>query len=207
MTDTDFLMKNVFFTTREFAIHTGRSISHASHKLDRLRKEGTVTLMTRGVFAQPNHPFYTVFGAVPYLLGNEQGYISFLSALHRYGIISQIPTSIHVATTGHTRQLRTPLGSFEFFKLNPKLMRSGIENFKGKISYNIASQEKALFDTFYLSTRKGRRFTKLPELDLDKIKEKKFLELAKSIPITIRIPVLKRWEQIKRNPDSERRIE
>ena len=33
--------------------------------------------------------------------------------------------------------------------------------------FRIATLEKAVLDTFYISTRKNRRFAKLPELDLE----------------------------------------
>lgn len=100
------------------------------------------------------------------ILGNEQGYVSFLTALHLHDVISQIPRAIQVATTGRGRRLETPIATFELFRLSPTLMGDGIEWSETTISYRLATAERALFDTLYLSTRKLLRFRSLPELEL-----------------------------------------
>ena len=46
------------------------------------------------------HPYFHPLSCVPYLLGKEQGYVSFLTALHLHCVISQIPKTIQIATTG-----------------------------------------------------------------------------------------------------------
>jgi hypothetical protein len=101
------------------------------------------------------------------LLGSEQGYVSFLTALHIHGALSQIPASIQVASTGHTRKLRTPVATFEFLQLKPHLFADGIEWSDSQRPFRIATPEKALLDTFYIFTRRNRRFARLPELRLD----------------------------------------
>jgi hypothetical protein len=73
-----------------------------------------------------------------------------------------------VATTGHARRLVTPVGTFEMFQLAPELMREGVVWTETRVPYRIATSEKALLDTLYISTRKGRRFASLPELDLSR---------------------------------------
>jgi len=45
-----------------------------------------------------------------YLVGNEQGYVSFLTAMHLHGLISQIPRAYQGATTGRGRILESPIG-------------------------------------------------------------------------------------------------
>ena len=125
------------------------------------------TRLTRGVWANPSHPYFTVYSCVPKLLGDEQGYISFLTALHLHGVISQIPNTVQVATTGHSRSLTTPIGKFEFFQLKPQLFHYGIEQSEAYAPYFIATVEKALFDILYIATRKSKRFRYLPELEID----------------------------------------
>ncbi|MBI4403474.1 MAG: hypothetical protein HY537_04900 [Deltaproteobacteria bacterium] len=155
---------SVVFSTREFAITHGLSFSGASHHLRILEKHGDIIRITRGVWGRPNHPHFTAFACVPVLLGQEQGYVSFLTALHRHGAISQISPVIQVATTGHSRKLATCIGRFEFFQLKPEMMLLGIEWSESYIPFRMATAEKALIDTLYLGTRKGRRFASLPEL-------------------------------------------
>jgi hypothetical protein len=92
--------------------------------------------------------------------------VSFLSALQLHGMISQIPKSIFVATTGPQRGLVTKRGRFEFFQIHPRMMKDGVEWRDAPLPFRLASPEKALLDTLYLSTRKGRRFRALPEIEM-----------------------------------------
>jgi len=168
----------VVFSTRDFALLQNTSLSAASHHLRVLEKRGETVRITRGIWANPHHPHFTLMACVSFLLGQEQGYVSFLTALHRHGMISQIPPVIQVATTGHSRKLETSIGRFEFFQLKPSMMLPGVEWSDSHIPYRMASLEKALMDTFYIATRKGRRFIKLPEMHLE-FNRKKLLKLIK----------------------------
>jgi hypothetical protein len=58
-------------------------------------------------------------------------------------------------------------------------MNQGVEIFEGNASYNMASIEKALLDTLYISSKKGNRFKRLPEVNLENFNEKKFLKWLK----------------------------
>ncbi len=155
------------FTTRDFARLAGVSVSAASRQLTRLRHDNRALLrLTRGIWANASHPHFSAPACVPVLLGSEQGYVSFLTALHMHGAISQIPATIQVATTGHARKLRTAIATFEFLQLKPEMLGRGVEWSDSPRPFRIATVEKALLDTFYISTRKNRRFAKLPEMQL-----------------------------------------
>jgi predicted transcriptional regulator of viral defense system len=174
MDENRFLLLHPIFTSREYSFAREVSTSSASRTLHNLAKKGTIQSITRGLWAQPHHPNFSLYGLVPYILGNELGYVSFLSSLHRHGVISQIPQIIQVASTGHGRKLQTSLGTFELFQLKPEMMMTGVKWFEGKVNYRLASAEKALLDCLYLSTRKGNRFSSFPEMDLSKIKMSTF---------------------------------
>lgn len=165
---TAFLVRHAVFSTRLFASLTDRGVDSASRTLNRLSARGLLARVTRGVWAQRGHPAFTPFATVGFLLGNEQGHVSFVSALHRHGVISQIPGAIHVATTGHNRVLDSPIGRFEFFQLRPQMMLMGVDVSDSDPFYPIATAEKALLDTVYVGLW-GRRFTRLPELDLQHV--------------------------------------
>ncbi|XOV85448.1 MAG: type IV toxin-antitoxin system AbiEi family antitoxin domain-containing protein [bacterium] len=179
----------VIFTTREFATHSGVSMSAATKRLTRLSGKGQLTKVTKGVWANIFHPYFHPLSCVPYLLGKEQGYVSFLTALHIHQVISQIPKTIQIATTGRGRVLESAVASFEFFQIKPELMRQGAQWSESRLPYLIASPEKALIDTLYLSTRKSRRFARLPELDLtnSKFRPREFKSLLKQLPIPVRV--------------------
>ena len=196
-----FLRQRPAFTTRQFAHAQGVSLSSASRKLKTLSQGASAPLVavTRGVWAQPQHASFTPYGLVPLLLGNEQGYISLLSALQRHGVISQIPQVIQVATTGHGRKLECAAGSYEFFHFDSRMIRGGMEWLDLAMPYGLATAEKALLDALYLSVRKGRRFSRFPELDLSVLEEKKFMALLRA-QVTLgvlRKAILKKWESLR----------
>ena len=156
------------FTTRDYALAANLSLTAASHQLSRLQRgNSSIVRLTRGVWANPSHPQFSPLACVPVLAGSEQCYISFLSALHLAGALSQIPASIQVATTGHTRKLRTPVGAYDFLQMKPAMFLAGVQWSETPLPFRVATIEKALLDTLYVATRKGRRFAKLPELHLE----------------------------------------
>jgi predicted transcriptional regulator of viral defense system len=154
------------FTTRDFAMVAGVAIATATRQLSAVARRGGLVRLTRGVWANPAHPDFHPLVCVPKILGREQGYVSFLTALHLHGALSQIPRAIQVATTGHSRRLVTPIARYELFQLDPKLMRDGVSWSSTRAPYRIATLEKALVDTLYISIRRGGRFRALPEVDL-----------------------------------------
>lgn len=169
MNGVGFLLRHAVFTTRHYAVLCDRRIDVASRQLARLASRGALVRLTRGVWSQPEHPRFTPFAAVPWLLGSEQGYVSFLSAMHLHGLIGQIPGSVQVATTGHARCLATPVSRYEFLQIQPSMMVEGIAASATEPPYNLATAPKALLDTLYMATRRGRRFASLPEVDLDEV--------------------------------------
>ena len=188
----------VVFTTRDYATASDVSISSASRRLERLSEREALTRVTKGVWANTAHPHFHPLACVPYLLGKEQGYVSFLTALHLHGVLSQIPRSHQIATTGRPRVLDSPLGKFEFLRIKPELMSDGIGWSDTHQPYLIASAEKALLDTLYIATRKGRRFASLPELELGgAFRHREFERLLKhsDYPVRIRSAIEKRWRQ------------
>ena len=190
----------VIFTTREFANQGDLSMPAAAKRLARLANKDRLTRITKGVWANTAHPYFHPLSCVPYLLGKEQGYVSFLTALHLHGVISQIPKTIQIATTGRGRLLDSPVGRFDFFQIKPELMHQGIDWSESRLPYLIASPEKGLVDTLYLSTRKNRRFARLPELDLvhSGFQQREYKRLIEQMPIPTRIlsAMNSRWNTI-----------
>lgn len=191
MTTEEFFLLNPVFTTKTFASATRIRIDSAARSLNAYARTGLLTKVTRGIWANLKHPHFSPYGLIPFLCDQEQGYVSFLSALQRHGVLSQIPQKIFIATTGHTRKLYSSIANFEFIQLNPKYMTDGIEWVMSDVCYGLASAEKALIDCFYISTRKGKRFSNLPELDLAQISKRKFSILLKKhrFPASIRTKI------------------
>jgi len=184
----------IIFTTRDFANYNRISIPAASKRLLRLANKKLLTRITKGLWANTSHPHFHPLACVPYLLGKEQGYVSFLTALHLHGLVSQIPKTIQIATTGHTRKLDSPVGHYEFLQIKPELMKQGTKWSDTHLPYLIATAEKALVDMLYLSTRKKRRFLRLPEIDIRQttFRKREFERLLKQLPIPPQISVVMR---------------
>lgn len=62
-----------------------------------------------------------------FILGVEQGYVSFLSALSYHGVISQIPQKTLIATTGHARKISIETYNFDMIQIKPEYMMYGVE--------------------------------------------------------------------------------
>lgn len=190
----------IIFTTRDYANYSRVSMSAASKRLLRLADKKLLTRVTKGLWANTSHPHFHPTACVPYLLGKEQGYVSFLTALHFHGLIAQIPKTVQIATTGHARTLDSPVARYEFLQLKPDLMKQGTQWSESHLPYLIATAEKALIDTLYLSTRKNRRFARLPEVDITHtaFRNREFERLLKQLPIPSRISALMRarWEAL-----------
>jgi predicted transcriptional regulator of viral defense system len=191
--DLGFLQKEdfVFFRTRDFALVNSLSISAATEQLKRLEKKNIIVRLVRGVWANHKHPYFNSSSAIPYLT-KDRVYISFLTALSRYGVVSQIPQIIQVATTGKSKILKTKIADYEFIQLGSGMFRDGIQwsdeiDTRSRLVFQIASPEKALLDCLYLATRKAKRFKSLPELDLSLVDIKKMKSLLELCVDDIRI--------------------
>jgi predicted transcriptional regulator of viral defense system len=187
MIPEEFFLEYAIFTTRHFSTAVNIRVDSATRTLNSYAKKKFIVKVTRGLWANTKHRFYSPYALVPFLLSSEQGYVSFLSALQKNGVISQIPQKIFIATTGHSRRLTSKCGNFEFLQLKPNYMRVGINWMIGDIHYGIASAEKALLDCLYISSRRNQRFSHFPELDFSHFKKKTFFKLLKEhhFPVSI----------------------
>jgi len=179
----------IIFTTRDYANYVNLSMSAATKRLTRLKESKLLMHVTKGVWANTSHPYFHPVSCVPILLKNEQGYVSFLTALHFHGLLSQIPKTIQIATTGHGRKLDSVIAHYEFIQMKPELMQQGIIWTETQLPYLQATPEKALLDVLYIATRKNRRFVRLPELTLtaDVFNKKTFGQLFENLPLSKRI--------------------
>lgn len=161
-------IKRPIFTTREAAACAGGSLSNTIQALNHLVKEGAAIKITRGIWGLDlGGARLGQYSVIPFLLPRNRAYVSFLSALHLHGIIEQIPQAVTLASTGHTKTIRTKLGVFYIHRIAPSFFK-GFQWYKGEGNFLIAEPEKALVDCLYLSTRKKRQFGHFPELRFPK---------------------------------------
>jgi predicted transcriptional regulator of viral defense system len=156
---------NTVFTTRQIAAFRGGSLSATSQGLSRMEQQGLVKKVTRGVWCAPDDPRFTPYALVPLLAGGHRAYVSLISALHLHGLIEQIPEIMFAVTTGHTRVRKTSVGTYSYHRIHPRFF-AGFDWYGRRQDFLVASPEKALVDSLYLSSRKGKRFRFFPEINL-----------------------------------------
>lgn len=157
-------MRRPVFTTFELAALSGRSASASTQALARLARRGVVVKVRRGIWAVAGDPRASVFAVIPYLFPKDRAYVSFISALHLYGIVGQIPRVVTLASPAHTKTILTSLGTFSVHRIAPAFF-AGFRWYKDSGTFLIAEPEKALVDSLYLSARKKRQYGHFPELD------------------------------------------
>lgn len=175
-------LRRPVFTTREIAVCCGGSVSNTVQALRHLEKKGILFQIARGVWGlEIGKEKPSAHLAIPFLMAHR-AYVSFISALHLHGMIEQIPQGVTLASTSHTKILRTKLGTYFVHKISPSFFK-GFDWYKGNGSFLIAEPEKALVDCLYLSARKKNQFGYFPELNFPKpFRFDKARKWAKSIP-------------------------
>lgn len=168
---TGILRHSPVFSTGEAQHAASVSTAIMSRALGSMADNRLIVRVRRGVWANPQHPDFSPYALIPFLVGeatepHERPFVSFVSALHQHGCLSQIPGGIHVAVPRQRAPITTPVGRFLFHVLVPELMDGYVAGDPYE-TYWIATPEKALVDTLYLSTRRGRAFRYLPELEFD----------------------------------------
>lgn len=149
------------FSTRELCAVSGRSPSVVSQGLAYLVRQGLVYKVMHGVWAAARLP--SQYELIPYVLPKHRAYVSFLSALHLHGIIEQIPQEVALASTAHSREIRTAAGAFAVHHIAASFY-SGF-GWAANGRYLLAEPEKALVDCLYISAFRKRQFSHFPELN------------------------------------------
>jgi predicted transcriptional regulator of viral defense system len=158
-------LRRPVFTSHEIVLLSGKSASAVTQALNHLAKQGVIVKAYRGIWAEAGNSKVSQYALIPFLPGAHRQYVSFVSALHLHGIIEQIPQVITLASTSHTRTVRTKLGAFVIHQIAPEFFK-GFNWYRDEGSFLIAEPEKALVDCLYLSGHKKRQFGHFPELHL-----------------------------------------
>ncbi|MDD5173165.1 MAG: hypothetical protein PHG59_03450 [Patescibacteria group bacterium] len=170
------------FSTAELSTISKKSLSNTTQSLNYLQKQGVVLKIYKGIWAEITDKPLSPYILIPFLFPLRRCYLSFISALHLYGIIEQIPQVITLASTGHTKTIVTKLGTFSLHQITPKFFH-GFNWYKNEKGFLIAEPEKALADCLYLAGYKKKQFSYFPELRFPKnFSFKKAKEWVKKIP-------------------------
>ena len=193
-------IKKPIFSTFELSSLSGKSLSNTTQALNNLVKNGMASKIYRGVWAISDDDSLNAYKLIPYLFPRQRAYVSFISALHLYGIIEQIPQVTHLASLTHTKIVRTKIGTFSIHRITPSLF-DGFKWYRETGDFLIAEPEKALVDCLYLSAYKKKQFGNFPELHFPKsFSFKKAIEWSKKIPnLKVRAYVQRKIEELYEN--------
>jgi predicted transcriptional regulator of viral defense system len=166
-------------TTKDAAAALRISPARANKVLSRLAEDRFVTHLCRGHWSigRAAHPL-----TLPeHLAAPFPAYVSLHTALFHHGMISQIPEVFYAVTLAKPRRILTPLGVVSLHRIEPDFFFGFEPCASGGMM--MATPEKALLDSLYLSPSRSRLFTTLPELELPKkFSWKKARDMAQRIP-------------------------
>lgn len=155
-------LKQMVFQTADAASCLNISFAYASKILGRLADAGFLIhlMRSRWTFLDKVEPLQLP----EYLTAPHPCYISLQSALYYHGIISQIPSAIYAISLARSQTIRNNLGLFSIHHIHADFF-FGFE-YIGKAGIKMATPEKALIDTLYLSPTNSRLFKALPEIEI-----------------------------------------
>ncbi|MBU0978261.1 MAG: type IV toxin-antitoxin system AbiEi family antitoxin domain-containing protein [Patescibacteria group bacterium] len=171
------VLRKPYFTVADFERLLGLKKQTLYVTLNRLTRSGVLTRLKKNVYA--------VFtsGIDIEKIANEiyyPSYFSFEKALSDYGILSQMPFTLTLATLRPSKKLTIADTAVEYSQIKKSLFFG----YELKNEKNIAFPEKALLDELYLMS-KGLRQINLEELDLREINKNRLEKFAQKYPPNI----------------------
>jgi len=157
----------------------------------RFVKQGVLERVARNIYLSPFSAYDLERIAADFY---APCYLSFESALAKYGILSQIPYTLSFATSRRSKNISFENQEVEYKKLKPELF-FGYELIKG---VPIAKPEKALLDQLYMVSL-GKAKLDFEELDLHELSFKKAEKMAQKFPKSVQKKLLElrlRWKEI-----------
>jgi len=170
-------LRKPYFTLGDLEKILGQQRPSLYVTLNRLVNYGVLTRLRRGVYqvALQTPALPRIANALVY-----PSYLSFESALARFGILSQVPFALTFATSKRSQQLTLGATAVEFHQLKSNLF-FGYTLVDGLY---IAEPEKALLDQCYLATR-GLASLSWEELDLSRLDRGRLVEMSQPFPLTV----------------------
>lgn len=143
--------------------------------LSRLEKKGEIIRLRKGLYQLAGEKIdWEKIASQIY----QPAYLSFETVLAKYGILSQIPYALTLATTNRPKKVIIQEREVEYRRIKKDLFFGFfLEN-----GVYLASPEKALLDELYFVS-KGLAVLDFEELDLGELDQKKFFEMAKKFPL------------------------
>lgn len=124
---------------------------NCNDKIARLKQQGVLTPLKKGVYLYEPIVRSQIFKEQISNTLYGPSYVSLEYALSYYGMIPERVYTITALTTNRSRNFKNSYGDFKYLQISPKLFSIGLEiKSVGKISYLVASKEKAICDKIYI---------------------------------------------------------
>ncbi len=153
-------LERPILSSAEASVTWGQNESATTHTLRRLEAAGLIQRIRPGLWAVQR--IDDPLDAAYFLTRPYPCYGSTWTALFRHGLIEQIPRSTYIVSLDRAQTISTSLGQFVIQHIHPALYggteRSGWSE--------LATAEKALFDTVYLLGARQGSHIALPEVTL-----------------------------------------
>lgn len=180
-----------YITVADLEKLLGRERASLKVLVHRLIKSGFLVRLKPGIYILPDN-----FASLPKIANQlyYPSYLSFISALSRYGIINQIPYSLTFATLKKSKTMTLAKTEVVYSQIKPELYFG----YKLEGGINIAYPEKALLDQLYLASL-GKAYLDFEEVTLVDLDKKRFNQYSKRFPNRIRKgirQIKKRWGQV-----------
>ena len=166
-----------FFTIADLEKITGLPRRSLYVTLKRWGDKGLIERVGQGIYLPPMTDVSLENVAAQLYIPN---YLSFESALARYGILNLVPYTLTYATPRKTRRFSLRNQGVEFRQISPKLFFG----YEIKNGINIATPEKAFLDQVYFHCR-GKGSLDFDELNLKGLSPQIAKEYAERFPVYV----------------------
>ena len=167
-------MNKPFYTVSDLEKITSLPRESLYVALKRWEGGGIIERVTQGVYVPMGSNISLENVAAQLYIPN---YLSFESALAKYGVLNLIPYTLTFATTRKTRRYTLRKQEIEFRQVSVKLFFG----FEMKNGMYIALPEKAFLDEVYFVTR-GKAVLDFDEVDIKKLSGKTLKDYSKRFP-------------------------
>lgn len=180
-----------YFTSEDLGKILGRSGEGFNTTVKRLTDKGVLERLRKGIYrlTTSSWDLERIANQLYY-----PSYLSFSSALSRYGVIGQVPYSLTFATTRKSKTMDLGGKEVVYSQIKPELYFG----YQLVERMNIADPEKALLDQLYLAAL-GKAKVDFEELTLTDLDKKRWGEYAKRFPDRVKPAVReinRRWGQV-----------
>jgi len=165
-------INKLYYTIADILTITNYSENSLYVILNRLVKQGELIRITSGIYILPEQ-----YGEIERIANALYfpSYLSFDTALAKFGVISQLPYTLMFATPLKTKTIQLSNYKAEYKKIKKELFFGYTTNKEGLL---IATPEKALFDIYYISSF-GKMYFDFKSIDSTKVEIEKVKYMIK----------------------------